>query len=201
MKYLRILMLAAVTMGSLMSFTATASATWLTSPTGTTYTGLITGVSHGFELHGVFTTVKCSKAHIEGHVVSHSTEFGVPVQIQLTTHSFSECNFPVKILKPGILLIHSKAPYHEAEHTGTVTSSGTEMTIQTSIANCIFTTSSTDFGTLTGTDDTRGHATISFESAGLPRTGHSIFCGSAGTLTGGYTITTPSTLWVDDHTF
>lgn len=203
MKHLKLFGLTVIAVVSLMSFAAPASAAWLTSPTGTTYTSLFTATSHSpIELDGTFVTVKCSHAHLEGHVVGHSPEFGKPVVINLTTHSFTGCNYSVTVAKAGTLLIHAIGPPtgSEVEHTGTVTSTGTEMSVHTSVGTCVFTTSSTDIGTLTGTDDTKGHATIDVNAEKLPRTGGSFLCGSSGTLTGGYTITTPSTLWVDELT-
>jgi hypothetical protein len=200
MKFIKMLGLLAVAAAAMMAITATASATTLTSPTGTVYTGTITAVSEGAtSLHGPFTTVTCQKSHVEGKVEKHGN--GVTAGGKLSTLSFSECNFPVTVLKAGSLEIHPVT--HTApgvETTGTVTSSGAEITIQTSIANCLFTTSGTDVGTFTGTEDQKTAtttATLDINSAGIPRTGHSIFCGSSGTWTGSYEITTPDHLFLD----
>lgn len=205
MNYLKMLGIAATAAAAiLMAFAATASATWLTSPTGTTYTGTITAVAHDeIELHGTFITVKCNSAHLDGQVVAHGTSNEQTVVIELSTHSVGECNYSVTIKSAGTLEIHPIEDdlSGDVEHTGTVTSSGTEMSISTSVGTCVFTTNNTDIGTLTGSDDTGGHATIDHLSTKLPRTGGNFLCGSSGTLTGGYTITTPTKLWVDQHTF
>lgn len=187
----------------LMALASSASATSLTSPTGTTYTGTFTAVAHGtLTLTGSFVTVDCKAGHTEGKVIAHGSS--TTVKIELKTHSLAECNFPVTINKPGFLEIHAVENDFSGddEHTGTVTSTGTEMTIQTSVGSCIFTTSSTDVGLLTGTDDTKGHATIDQQSHTFPRTGGSagFLCGSSGTANGGYTVTVPTSLWVDQPT-
>lgn len=195
MKFIKMLSLLAVAAAALMAFAASASATTVTSPTGTAYTGTITAVSEGTTtLHGVFTDVECKESHVEGKIESQGsgkTAFG-----KIATLSFGGCNFHTTVLKPGTLELHAVncgASYCE----GTLTSSGAEITIVTSIANCIFTTSATDVGNVTGTDKTGGNATFDINSANIPRTGHSIFCGSNGVWTGSYKVTTPTSLWVD----
>lgn len=196
MKCFKMLGLASVAVAALMVFVTSASATTLTSPTGTVYTGTITIEEEGaIELHGSFTTVKCKQSHLEFHVSRHGV--GVTVAGNLTTHSFAECNFPVTVLKAGSMEIHAVNCNANNECTGTLTSTGTELTVGTSIANCIFTTSNTHLGTITPTNDTGGHATLDTDSTAIPRTGHSIFCGSSGTMTGSHTISTPSTLWIN----
>lgn len=196
MRYLKLFGLAAVAATALMACAGAASATVLTSPTGTVYTGKVTIEPHTvIELHGSFTTVKCNDAHLEFNVERHGV--GVTVGGNTTTHTFYECNFPVTVLKAGSIEIHAVNCNPNNECTGTITSTGTEMQVETSIGTCIFTTSNTHIGTLTPTNDTEGHATIDTNSTKLPRTGGSIFCGSAGTLTGAHTVTTPSTLWVN----
>jgi hypothetical protein len=79
---------------------------------------------------------------------------------------------------------------------GTVTSSGTELTIEFFGTHCIFKTNSTDIGRLTGATTTGAeHATIDL-GGNLPRTGgrSGAFCGSNLQLTGSYRITTPTNL-------
>jgi hypothetical protein len=182
MKYVKMLGLLAVAAAAMMAFAGVASATTITSPAGTLYTGNIAAEAGTTELHGPFTTVKCTSSKVAGKVESHGAN--VTAGGKISSLSFSGCNYPVKVLKTGSLEIHSN---------GTLTSSGAEITIETSIANCLFTTSSTDIGTLTsGTP-----AKLDIDSAGIPRTGHSFFCGSSGEWTGSYTVTTPGTLIVD----
>ena len=63
------------------------------------------------------------------------------------------------------------------------------------LMTCIYTTNNTDIGVLAGSKTENARAHVS--SAQVPRTGGSALCGSTGTLTGQYKITTPSTLYGD----
>ena len=187
MKYVKMLGLLAVAAAALMAFAGTASATTLTSPSGTAYTGEIAATAGATELHGSFVTVKCNKSSVTGSKVeSHGA--GVTAKGPISSLTFSECNFPVSVKKAGTLEVHATSGGN-----GTLTSSGAEITIETSIANCIFTTSNTDVGTVTGGTT----AVLDINSAAIPRTGHSVFCGSSGTWTGSYTVNTPDTLLID----
>lgn len=192
MKYAKMLGLLAVAVAALMAFAGTASATTLTSPSGTTYTSTIKSSSEGTtSLHGPFTTVSCTASTVEGKVEKHGA--GVTVSGAISKLTFSGCNFPVTVLKAGSLEVHNISGTKD----GTLTSNGAEITIQTSIASCIFTTSNTDIGRLTAAPSNTGHATLDINSAGIPRTGHSVFCGSSGTWTGSYKVETPTGLLVD----
>jgi hypothetical protein len=187
MKYAKMLGLLAVAAAALMAFAGVASATTLTSPAGTTYTGKIQSESIGAtSLHGPFTTVTCGASSVDGKVESHGS--GVTAGGKISTLTYTECNFPVKVIKNGSLEVHAN---------GTLTSSGAEITVgPTSIGvSCIYTTANTDIGTLTSSSTS--HAVLDINSAAIPRTGHSVFCGSSGTWTGSYTVTEPSTLVVD----
>jgi hypothetical protein len=192
MKYAKMLGLLAVAAAALMAFAGTASATQLTAPSGTVYTGTIKAASEGTtSLHGPFTTVSCTASTVEGSVAKHGA--GVTVSGSISKLTFTGCNFPVTVLKAGSLEVHNIAGTND----GTLTSSGAEITITTSIAACLFTTSNTDIGRLTKAPSNTGHATLDINSAGIPRTGHSVFCGSSGTWTGSYKVETPTGLLVD----
>ncbi|HXR60656.1 MAG TPA: hypothetical protein VN732_04955 [Solirubrobacterales bacterium] len=194
MKHLKMLGLLAVAVTALLAFAGTASATTLTSPTGTTYTGTITAESIGSTtLHGSFTDVSCTASHVEGKVETHGV--GKTVGGKIGKLSFTGCNFPTTVLKAGSLELH--AVNCKTYCTGTLTSSGAEIKIQTSVGECIFTTASTHLGTFTGTDHTGGHPILHIDSANIPRTGGSFLCGSSGVWTGTYTVKTPSTGWLD----
>ena len=186
MKYVKMLGLLAVAAAALMAFAGTASATTLTS-SGSTYTSSIVAESEGkTSLDGTFTTVTCEESVVKGSVENHGS--GVTAGGNISSLTFSKCNFPVSVKKAGSLEVHATSGGN-----GTLTSSGAEITIETSIANCIFTTSSTDIGTLTGGTP----ATLDIASSAIPRTGHSVFCGGSGTWTGSYKVTTPGNLTVD----
>ena len=185
MRYLKVFGLAAVLGAALMASAGTASANPLTSPEGTPYTSTLKAESSNFELHGNFVTVKCSSS-FEGKVESHSS---TTAGGNLSSFTLSGCNYPVEVKKPGSLEVHATG-----SGNATVTWSGAEISVATSGPTCVFTTSGTDIGTLTGSNAT--NATIDI-SGSLPRTGGSYLCGSTGTITGSYKVTTPSTLYVD----
>lgn len=188
MKHVKMLGLLAVAAAALMALAGTASATTLTS-SGATYTSTIEAESEGkTTLHGTFTSVTCEVSNVKGSVETHGA--GVTAGGKVSSLTFEKCNFPVSVKNAGSLQVHATE-----SGNGTLTSSGAEITIETSIANCIFTTKAegTDVGTLTGGTG----ATLDINSASIPRTGHSIFCGSSGTWTGSYKVTTPDFLDVD----
>jgi hypothetical protein len=161
----------------------------LTSPKGTSYTSTIKAESEGAtSLDGIFTTVTCNKSTAEGKIETHSP---TSAEGKLSSLTFAECNFPVSVLKPGSLKIHAAEGA-----TGTTTSSGAEISINTSVGTCVFTTNATDVGTITDTDTTGSNATLDINEAKIPRTAGNFLCGASGTWTGSYKITTPSTLYV-----
>jgi hypothetical protein len=168
-----------------MVLAGTASATVLTSPEGTTYTGSIVATSTNSELDGAFVTVKCGHSEAKGGVESHG---GETVGGKVSSLTFTSCNYTTTVKQAGTVTVH---------RNGTLTSSGAEVSIATSVGTCVFTTGSsgpkTDIGNLL-----EGEPPIyAISSAKIPRTGGNFLCGSSGTWTGSYTITTPSSLWID----
>jgi hypothetical protein len=160
----------------------------LTSPEGTRYVNTIKAESEGTtSLEGSFSTVTC-KSSLEGKV---ETTTETKASGKLSSLTFSECNFPTTVKKAGSLEIR---PIGEGK--GTVRSSEAEILVNSSVGECVFKTNSTDLGTLTGTSVTGTNATLDVNSI-VPRTAGNFLCGSSGTLTGSYKITTPSTLRVD----
>lgn len=168
------------------AFAAPASATTPTSPKGTVYTGIIEGKSENLSLDSGFVTVTCGKSTAKAQVVQHGSS--ITAGSQLSNLTFSECNFAVHARKGGTTEVHSK---------GTFTSSGMDVVVTSSVGECIFTTTNTDLGTATSSEETGGNSVIDFNSAKIPRTAGNFLCGSYGTLTGSYTITTPSTVFLD----
>jgi hypothetical protein len=186
MNHFKLIAFIAIAVVGQVASAGTASATTVTSPSGTAYTGEIKATAGTIELHGSFVTVNCKNASVTvSKVESHGA--GVTSKGAVTSGTASECNFPVKLLKGGSLEAHATSGGN-----GTITSNGAEITIETSIANCIFTTSNTDVGLLTGGTT----AKLDINSASIPRTGHSVFCGGSGTWTGSYTVNTPDTLLI-----
>jgi len=191
MKHLKMLGLAAVAMAILMAFAATASATNLTSPNGTTYTGSFQAESGSLVWEGAYTTITCANSTLAGTVESHGA--ATTVGVKLSSLTFTSCNFPFTVSNPGSLEIHTEGS--TANGNGTITWSGMQLTMHTSVGSCVFTTSNTHIGTLTGSDV--GKAQWHINAAKIPRTGGNFLCGSSSTLTGNYTVNTPSTLTVD----
>ena len=187
MRYIKMLGLLAVAAAALMAFTGTASAALATSPANTPYTGTIKATSTHSELHGAFISVTCTHSAVEGKIESHGivNKKTVPVSGNISSLSFSGCNYAVTVLKAGSLSAHSAG-----SGNGTLTSTGAEIKIHTSIGECVFTTNATHIGTLTGGTP----AKLDIDSAAIPRTGGSFFCGSSGEWTGNYTVSVPSNI-------
>ncbi len=182
MKYVKMLGLLAVAAAALMAFAGTASATTLTSPEGTTYTGEIVATSTNSKLDGSFVTVECSHSQAKGNVEGHGA--GVDVTGKISSLTFTGCNYTTHVKAAGSLAINS---------SNGVSSTGASVEITTSVGTCVFTTNGTSVGSLTeGTG-----ATLDINSAKIPRTGGNFLCGSSGTWTGSYEVTTPGSLWVD----
>jgi hypothetical protein len=192
MKYVKMLGLLAVAAAALMAFAGTASATTLTSPTGTTYTGSISAESEGATtLHNTSlgVSVSCNESKVTGKVETSGA--GVTAGGKISTLTFTSCGEDkVTVLTNGSLEIHRTSGYN-----GTLTSSGAAITITDASTgvSCTYTTSNTDIGSVTGGSP----ATLSINSATIPRTGDSFFCGSSGQWTGSYKVTSPGSLYVD----
>ncbi|MGN6254282.1 MAG: hypothetical protein ACTHO8_04790 [Solirubrobacterales bacterium] len=205
MKYLKNLSLVAIAAGILMAFVGvgTASATTLTctEPAGTKIT-----CPRGTEFHAVsegklvfdlpFGNVECEST-ITGKTLNtgSSTE---TVGLSVEALTFTNCGADtINVLKKGSLEIHTY-PKEEnwEEGPGTVTWSGTEVTMINLGVHCIYTTNRTDIGKLTGSKQTGATPTLDI-SATIPRTGGNsgAFCGSSAPWTGSYKVTTPD--WMD----
>ena len=173
------------------AFGGAASANPLTSPAGSTYTGSLKGEAEGkISIHNssLGVTVTCEESILEGNVESHNS---LTAGGSLTKFTLAKCGADtVTILKSGALEIHGTTG-----SDGTVTWTGAEITVKNGSTgvSCIYKTTATDIGTLTGGTP----ATLDLGSTTLPREGDNIFCGTKGTLTGSYKFTTPSTLLVD----
>ncbi|HKF83591.1 MAG TPA: hypothetical protein VKB23_11585 [Solirubrobacterales bacterium] len=206
MKYVKMLGLLALAATALFAFAASASATTLTSPKGTQYTGTLHAVTEGHAiLHdtsGLGITIQCNGT-VHGTVTAGGA--GITPEFHFTQPpntglNWSNCtdNWHVTTLKTGTLQIHNIA----GSENGTVTSLGAEVTTKQSTTglHCIYSTAAagTDVGTLTSSTVTGGESTLDI-AATITRTGGSsgFFCGSAGTWTGNYKVTTPATGYVD----
>jgi hypothetical protein len=193
MKYAKILGLAAMALAALMAMAGTASATTLTSPQNTTFTGTIKAEAESTviltSVFGGFGAVSCKKSNVEGPVSSHGA--GVTVSGSINVLTFGECSNPVTVINKGSLEVHNLNS-NEANLTG----KGQTVTIhETVFGTCHFITNAatgTGLGTLTLTPKTGGNATLDIKASIPSENG----CGT-GTWEGSYKVTSPSTLYVD----
>ncbi|MBO0885312.1 MAG: hypothetical protein J2P17_34270, partial [Mycobacterium sp.] len=209
MKYVKMLGLAAIAAAALMAFVGvgSASATELTCgenpevmcPVETT----IHAESEGnVTLDAPFGNVVCSGSTVQGHTTNTggSTE---TVDGPITALTFTGCGSnTVTVLKFGELIIHTTKE-NEINHDGTLTSTGTEVTVIHLGVHCIARTKETDLGWLTGSTTT-GSTTLGSTatldiSARIPIVegeGGGL-CGTSAPWTGSYKFTSPSTLNID----
>jgi hypothetical protein len=196
MKYVKILGLLAVSAAALMAFAATASATQVTAPAGTLYTGTITAEAENghVKLHNPAALIECASA-VDGHLSSHGS--AVTASGPITALSFTGCTgaWTVTVNAPGTLEAHKNA----GDHNAVLTSSGATVTaFNHSLGiNCRYLTANTTIGTVTSAASSTGHATLDI-SANIPFHSGSPFCGTGTTAwTGQYKVTSPTGLTFD----
>jgi hypothetical protein len=214
MKYLKMLGLAVIAAAALMAFVGagTASATTLTgtgcvgTPSNHCAIGTVIeaeNVGH-VTLHPPFGSITCKTSKVAGKTTTTGGKNAKgeteSVKGEITALSFTDhgkaCNDGsaiVTVLQKGTLEIHSLG-----NGNGTLTSSGTEVTVQYLGLDCVFKTNNTDIGTVTGSANTGGNAIFDI-AAVIPRTGGTsgAFCGEKAQWTGTYKITKPAVLNVD----
>lgn len=171
-----------------------ASATSITSPTGTSTTPSFEMESEGhlvIDIGGGLPKIECS-SKIGGQFFSHGE--GKPAEGNFTTIDNLSCtnSWHVTTIANGSFAVNWINGY-----SGTVTSSG--MTIEATRAGvtCRFATNKTFLGTLTGGSP----ATLDLAGS-IPFHSGSGLCGAGPfPLTGGYKFTSPSALFVDGPPF
>jgi hypothetical protein len=198
MSRLKSLVLAAGSVAAFVALTATtASATELYNESGMVTAGSnIAAEAEGTTtLDPPFGTIECKKSSVSGKTTNTGGS-SETVSTSIESLSFTECNATVTVLAKGTLEIHTAET--TANGNGTLTSNGTEVTVEFIGTHCIFKTSNTDIGTLTGSGTTEANATLDI-AATIPRTGgrSGAFCGSTAAWTGSYKVTNPSNLGVD----
>jgi hypothetical protein len=188
MKYVKILGLLAVAAAAMMAFAVSASATTVTSPTGTKATPTIHAVNEGGHvvLANSNANIECSST-VEGKVESHGE--GVTAKGNISSLSFTSCTngwtVEVNPVAKGSLEAHWTSGYN-----GTLTSNGTTVTaiLHTIFGpiTCRYLTSNTSIGTLTGGNP----ATLDIE-ASIPFHSGGGLCGSGNSAwSGKYVATT-----------
>jgi hypothetical protein len=215
MKYLKILGLAAVAAAALMAFVgaSSASATVLCtvagtgSPTGTTCPAgqadkelTIHAVNEGnVVLTTTFKNITCEESTVSG-VTEGEGSATETVKGPIEVLTFTKCNCEVKVLNKGRLEIH----WIEGTHNGTLTSNEAEVTAECSTifgnVHCIYKTTNTDLGKLTGSATTGATPTMDIEEANIPRLVTSGLCAETAKWDAKYIVTTPDTLNVAGHT-
>lgn len=205
MKYVKVLGLAAVIAAALMAFAGSASATILTGTGCSAETGCAAGTVIKAELKaGTKATltssfigeVICEKSTVEGKT-SNAGGASETVNGGIEALSFTSCNGTVTVLKNGTLEIHTENT--TSNGNGTLTSNGAEVTVEIVGLHCIYSTSNTDVGKVTGSVNTGGTATMTAASAAIKRTaGRSgAFCGESATWNASYVVNTPDSLSID----
>jgi len=167
-----------------------ASATTVTSPTGTVYTGEIKGETKG---HGVLDSpvgeIKC-RVGVEGKIEAHGASTtasgtGVGNLLEACTEGWHKTT-----ISSGSIEAHWTSGYN-----GVITSTGAEVMTTIGGITCVLATSNTQIGTVTG-----GSPAVLDIEAKIPvnTSKSSIFCGTqAMSLTGSGVVTTPSPLYLD----
>lgn len=188
--------LLAVAAAALMAFAGPASATQLTSPTGTLYTGKIHATSEGHAKlvnTALGATIECEST-VEGEITSHGT--GVTAKGPLTSVLFTPCtnSWHVTTTTPGELELH----WISAD-TAQLTSTGAVVSTTRLGITCNYETNNTAIGHLTDSHAKGGSTATLHISASIPiGAGSSGLCGTGVShWSGGYLITTPMELYVD----
>jgi hypothetical protein len=219
MKYAKILGLLAMAAAALMAFAGSALATTLTSPANTTL-----GV--GAKIHATNVGnavldgpvgVTCKKSTVEGEVTGAGSA-STTVKGSITTLTFEECGTAtVNVINKGTLEAHTDTTtirhtepvettdlgtHTVANGNGSLTSSGALVTVLThnilGTTHCEYETNATYIGTVDGSKNTGGTATLTVSSAEIPVVETDFGCGfQPVTWTAEYTVTTPDYLDVD----
>jgi hypothetical protein len=175
-------------LAGLLLISGPAEATSITSPTGTVATPTIKAESEGHvSIHNPIATISCA-SNVEAKVESHGNETAATGKVSALSFTGCTDSWHVTVVAAGTLTVT-----HTSGYNGDVFSSG--VTIETTRfgTTCRYSTSNTTMGTLTGGSP----ATIDL-SANIPFHSGSVFCGSSTTTwTGSYTISSPSSLYVD----
>jgi len=191
MKYVKMLGLAAVAAMALMAFAGTASATVLTSPSGTALpagTEIVASAESSLLLRAGFANITCTESNVVGKT-ENAGGAGETVRGPIGTLTFSSCNATVHVLKKGSLEVHAVG----SGPNGTLISTGAEATVSTAGISCTYGTLNTHIGTLTGSSTTGGDATLHIE-AKLNKTAGGFLCASPAAWEGNYIVTSPTPL-------
>ena len=137
--------------------------------------------------NGSFGQIKCRQSILEVRLTNPGSATET-VEGFVNGLTFGFCNGQVQVLAKGFMEIHTEGA--AANGNGTVTSSVAQITVELSGIHCIYTTVSTDLGTMTGAHGT-GSVIINIASAAIPKTGgkSGVLCGNSMTWKGIYSVT------------
>lgn len=202
MKYLKMLSLAAVAAAALMAFlgAGTASATVICKnnlnttacsekyPVGTKGTAsLAAGTTAVLETTAGEALVTCTESVISS-TLENAGSATTTVKSGVSTMTFANCNLPVVVLKGGSAELHHIA----GTDNGTLTTFGTEVTVQIFGTTCVYGSGSgLDVGITVG-----GNPGSMQLSTVFPRISGSFICPADARFTGKYVATSPTNAWV-----
>ena len=194
MKHIKMLGFAVMAMAALLAFAGSASAApALTSPAGTEYTGELNATAESsLLLKAGFANITCTASTVAGKVETNDEKLASG---KIATLSFSNCgSTTVDTLATGSLQITTTG---KGENKGTVTGSGSEVTVAQFGVSCVYgTKTGTTLGTATGSASSTSNATLKFE-ASLPLISGGFGCANPAVWTGSYTLTKPVPLFID----
>jgi len=136
-----------------------------------------------------FLNINCGKSSLTAKVTS--TNERIKARVEALT--YEECNCEVKVLGKGTLELEPIASTTNAK----IKSTGTEVTTNCSTifgtVHCIYSTSATELGTLTGGNP----ATTDTEGLNLPRLSTSAICAEKANWDVKYEVTSPKPLYIE----
>ena len=185
MKYLKSLGLIVVLAAMFATCAAYASATTLTSSSGSTPSFSLSSEGH-VVIDNPIAKIECAVS-MAGKAESHSG--GVTVTGNLSSLSFTGCtnSWHLTVVSAGSFSLHATSGGN-----ATWTSSGVNVEATRFGIICRYTTASTDFGTLTNGE----HATLDLSSA-VPVEGSALCDVGTNTATGSLKMTSPTNVSVD----
>lgn len=196
MKYLKISGLVALATAATMAFAGNASATVVTSPAGTAYTGAIKAESVNPQLHIHYglSELDICESELEWKVESHGASATAVGPV--TSFALFECDWEVTLLKPGQFEVHTTSK--EADGYGDVTWTGVEITVELwGSFDCIYKLENPYMARVEGSKTQKGNtATFAFE-AWWGQAGGSPFCPKKTQWTSYFLISSPDYLDVD----
>jgi hypothetical protein len=193
MEYLKISGIVVATTMALMVFAVSASATVITSPAGTNYTGAVKAksIEPRVYVHWPSSLETCD-GEFEWKVESHGA--AVTAKGPVSSFALSNCGSKITLLKSGSFEVH---PWEKGMN-GKVTWTGPEITVEVWGAyDCIYELQDPYIAELTGSKGLAGKtATVDFAATWI-RVGGNLFCPRATDWTAYFSVTSPDYLDVD----